>query len=85
MEEIEIRDIITLDDNKEYFVSGRCIFDDIDYLSLVSVDDYSIKFAALVGNQVVIMDNKEDKDIIDELLPLFLQSIAKDYMELAKE
>jgi hypothetical protein len=85
MEEIEMGDSITLDDNKEYFVSGKCIFDDIDYLSLVSVDDYSLKFAALVGKQVVLLDNKEDKDIIDELVPLFLQSIAKEYMELSKE
>ena len=85
MEAIELRDTITLDDDKEYFVTGKTIYDDLEYLALFNTEDYSMKFGVLVEDQLVVLDNKEDKGIIDELIPLFLKSISQEYIELSKE
>ena len=84
MEGIEISDIITLDDDKEYMVSGKACYGKINYLYLINKDDYSMAFAAVSGNDVILLDNKNDKAIIDELIPLFLQSITKMYMKSNK-
>lgn len=84
MENIEISDIITLDDDKEYIVSGKASYGNVNYLYLINKDDYSMAFAAISGNNVILLDNKVDKPIIDELIPLFLQNISKMYIDLNK-
>lgn len=85
METIDIKDVITLDDDKKYFVTGKTIYDDLEYLALFNTEDYSMKFGVLVEDQLVVLDNKEDKEIINELVPLFLQSITEEYIKLSKE
>ena len=77
--DIEINDSIVLDNNKEYLVVGKTLFDGIDYLFLINDEDFAVHFAALSTNQVVILDNKEDKELIKRLLPMFLKSIAIKY------
>ena len=84
MNSIEISDIITLDNDKEYMVSGKTLYGNVNYLYLINTNDYSMDFAAVSGNNVILLDNKNDKTIIDELIPLFLQSITKMYMESNK-
>lgn len=41
-------------------------------------------FAAIVINNVVLLDKETDKDIIDKIIPLFLQSITQKYYESIK-
>lgn len=81
---IEISDVITLDNDKAYMVSGKTLYGKVNYLYLINTNDYSMAFAAVSGNNVILLDNKKDKTIIDELIPLFLQSITKMYMESNK-
>jgi hypothetical protein len=76
MEIIDISDTITLDDDKEYVVTGKTLYDDLEYVSLLNTKDYSMKFGVLVEDQIVMLDNEEDKEIIERLLPLLLQSIS---------
>ena len=81
-EVVEINDIITLDNNKEYLVSGKTVYNNVNYLYLINKEDYSLAFAAISGNRVIILNNKEDKILIEELMPLFLKSITESYMKL---
>ncbi len=83
--EIEISDSIVLDNNKEYIVSGKTVYDGIVYLFLINDDEFTMHFAALAENQVVMLDNKEDKELIKKLMPFFLQSAAVKYQVLANE
>jgi hypothetical protein len=76
IENIDVQDVITLDDNKEYVVAGKAVYDDIDYLHLVNVDDLSVKFAAIADNKAIILRNNEDRELIEELTPLFIKSTS---------
>jgi len=82
---IEMNDSIILDNDKEYVVSSIALYDGIEYLYLINMDDFTLNFAALSGNQVVMLDNKEDKELIKRLLPLFLKNSAEKYQEMANE
>ena len=75
MEIVDINDTITLDDNKEYFVTGKVLYDDLEYISLFNPLDKSMEYGVLVENQIVLLNKDTDKEIIDNLLPLFLKSI----------
>ncbi len=75
MEIVDINDTITLDDNKKYFVAGKILYDDLDYISLFNPEDKSMKYGVLVEDQIVVLNKDTDKGIIDNLLPLFLKSI----------
>ena len=75
MEIVDINDTITLDDNKEYFVTGKVLYDDLEYISLFNPLDKSMEYGVLVENQIVLLNKDTDKEIIDNLLPLFLRSI----------
>ncbi len=75
MEIVDINDTITIDDNKEYFVTGKVLYDDLEYISLFNPLDKSMEYGVLVENQIVLLNKDTDKEIIDNLLPLFLKSI----------
>lgn len=75
MEIVDINDTITLDDNKEYFVTGKVLYDDLEYISLFNPQDKTMEYGVLVENQIVLLNKDTDKEIIDNLLPLFLKSI----------
>ena len=81
VENIEIQDIITLSNNIDYIVLGKAKFDDIDYLYLLDNDNYTMNFAAITDNQLVMLDNKEDKALINTLIPLFLNNISKNVLD----
>ncbi len=85
METIDISDTITLDDDKEYVVTGKTLYDDLEYVSLLNTKDYSMKFGVLVEDQIVMLDNEEDKEIIERLLPLLLQSISLEYLKVVNK
>ena len=81
LDNIELQDIITLDNNIDYIVLGKAKLDEIDYLYLLNNEDYSMNFAAIADNQIVMLDNKEDKMLINSLLPMFLDSISKNVLD----
>ncbi len=85
MEIIDISDTITLDDDKEYVVTGKTLYDDLEYVSLLNTKDYYMKFGVLVEDQIVMLDNEEDKEIIERLLPLLLQSISLEYLKVVNK
>ena len=68
MGNIEISDIITLDNNKKYIVTGIAEYEKVNYLYLLNDDDYSMAFAAIKGNKILLLNNKEDKILINELM-----------------
>ncbi len=82
IENIEVQDVITLDDDKEYVVAGKAVYDNVNYLHLVNIEDFSVKFAALSDDKVIILKNKEDRNLIDELTPQFLDSASKAFAQL---
>ena len=85
METIDISDTITLDDDKEYVVTGKTLYEDLEYVSLLNTKDYSMKFGVLVEDQIVMLDNEEDKEIIERLLPLLLQSVSQEYLKVVNK
>ena len=85
MEIIDISDTITLDDDKEYVVTGKTLYDDLEYVSLLNTKDYYMKFGVLVEDQIVMLDNEEDKEIIERLLPLLLQSVSQEYLKVVNK
>ena len=85
METIDISDTITLDDDKEYVVTGKTLYDDLEYVSLLNTKDYYMKFGVLVEDQIVMLDNEEDKEIIERLLPLLLQSVSQEYLKVVNK
>ena len=85
MEIIDISDTITLDDDKEYIVTGKTLYDDLEYVSLLNTKDYSMKFGVLVEDQIVMLDNEEDKEIIERILPLLLQSVSQEYLKVVNK
>lgn len=76
---IEMRDTITLDDNKEYLVVGKANYKNTDYLFLIETEELTLKFAALADTKVLLLNNKTDKALIGELFPLFAQNIQYEY------
>ena len=83
--DIELNDTIVLDNNIEYIVSGKTLYDGVEYLFLINEDEFTMHFVALTGNTVVMLDNKEDKELIKKLMPLFLQSAADKYKNIINE
>ena len=81
---INVQDVIKLNDDKEYVVAGEAVYNNINFLHLVNVEDLSIKFAAISDNKVIILKNKEDRKLIDELIPLFLKSTYKAFAQSVK-
>ncbi len=44
-----------------------------------------MKFGVLVEDQIVMLDNEEDKEIIERLLPLLLQSVSQEYLKVVNK
>jgi len=74
---IEIKDVITLDDNNKYVVCGKVDYQDKYYLYLVDMNDLgNVKFGLEKNenNQIKIV-GIEDENLIRILLPLFHNQI----------
>lgn len=84
IDQIDVHDTLTLDDNKKYLVVGKALYNNVNYLSLINTDEYIVKFVAVTGNQLIVLDNKKDKVLIEELIPLFVDSVSKIYADLLK-
>ena len=85
IENISVQDVIELNDNKEYVVAGKAVYNNVNYLHLVNIEDLSVKFAAIYDNNAIILRNKEDRKLIDELTPMFLESTSKALAQLVND
>lgn len=83
--DIDILDTLTLDNHVDYVVAGKAKYDEVDYLFLVNTEAYILRFAALSGDQLLMLDNKKDKGVIEKLFPLFVESASNKYTEIAIE
>ena len=74
---IDIKDVITLDDDKEYLVVSKSdYFNSKQYFSLVDINDNSnIKFGYLDNDEFVEIN---DQDLIKTLLPSFAENTKKE-------
>ena len=69
---IDIRDILTLDDNNEYVVVSKILYEDRIYYYLVDKkDNANLKFCYEKGDNLVELN---DKVLVTKLLPLFLDA-----------
>lgn len=70
---IDVKDLITLDDNNEYVVTGIADYNGITYYCLVDIHNNSnIKFCYLDNDEFV---ESSDQVINTRLLPLFMKSL----------
>lgn len=66
---IDIRDILTLDDNNKYLVISKINYENRNYYYLIDVNANSnIKFCYEKGDELVELN---DKSLITKLIPLF--------------
>ena len=69
---IDIKDTVTLDDNNDYIVVCKALFEDKNYLYLIDIKNVeNIKFCYenIENNSLIEVD---DQELIRKLLPLFL-------------
>lgn len=73
---IEIKDTLTLDDDKSYVVVSKVNYQNNTYLYLIEAENNDdVKILKLeANNKLTEFDNPE---LIKELLPLFLKESAK--------
>lgn len=70
---INIRDILTLDDDNRYVVVSKIYYNGKDYLYLVDTENNeNLKICYLNGDELV---ENNSKDLNTELLPLFFGKI----------
>jgi len=84
--DIDIKDIVTLSDNNSYVVVSKVSYQENVYYYLVDKDkNENIKFCVENIENLSLIE-VEDKDLIQQLLPLFLKSstmaITKEDLEL---
>lgn len=76
MNRIKCGDVITLSDKNEYAVTGITNYQDNEYLYLIDINNNrNIKFVLLSDTKVVVLNPKEDWNLISILLPRFLDSV----------
>ena len=69
---------LTLSNNKNYLVMSKVLYNNIDYLYLISFEDTKdIKICSLDNNKLLVID---DKELIEKLKILF----TKDVKDLIK-
>jgi len=75
--DIDIKDIVTLSDKHSYVVAGKTNYQDSTYYYLVDKDNLgNIKFCIENTKKSSVIE-VDDKDLIRQLLPLFLESATK--------
>lgn len=71
--DINIKDILTLDDDNRYVVVSKIYYNGKDYLYLVDVENNeNLKICYLDGEELV---ENNSKDLNTELLPLFFGKV----------
>lgn len=68
---IDVKDILTLSDKKEYVVVSKALYDGKEYLYLIDINnDSNFKFCYIDNDEVVESNNKE---LNTKLIPLFYE------------
>ena len=75
---IEIRDVITLDDNNEYVVASIANYENKKYYYLIDINNHQNILFCYEENETLV--ESIDKDINTKLLPLFYKN-GKDILE----
>ena len=70
---IDIKDILTLDDDNKYVVVSKVYFEGKDFLYLVDVNNNANLKFCYVDNDELVESN--DKELNTKLLPLFFDEI----------
>ena len=70
---IDIKDILTLDDNNKYVVVSKVYYEGKDFLYLVDVNNNANLKFCYVDNDELVESN--DKELNTKLLPLFFDEI----------
>lgn len=70
---INIKDVLTLDDNNKYVVVSKVYYDRKDYLYLVDINNNTNLKFCYVDNEEIIESN--DKDLNTKLVPLFFDKV----------
>ena len=74
---IDIKDVITLDGKEKYVVSSKTNYKNRIYYLLVNENDMSdVKICYEKGSDNILLESN-DKDINQNLLPLFLKASSK--------
>ena len=80
---IDIKDVITLDDNNEYVVVNKVNYNDKNYYYLIDMEDSENLMFCYEDNGDLVEVN--DKELTAKLLPLFLEKSNDIINELMKE
>ena len=64
---IEKKDILTLEDNKEYVVVSKVLYENTNYFYIVDIDN--IEFVKIENDDLLEI---KDKDLATKLIPLFI-------------
>ena len=80
---IDIKDVITLDDDNEYVVASKVKYENKTYYYLIDKNNNTnLKFCYEDKDELVELD---DKELITKLLPLFFESSKHILDELKNE
>jgi hypothetical protein len=75
---IDVKDIITLDNNKKYTVMAKTIIDEIEYYYLMDSNDYTnYKFCKLNSDETSFIEIN-DKETMNTLIKLFAKELRKE-------
>ena len=74
---LEIKDIITLEDDKEYLITSIATYENDDYFYLVDINEHSnVKFCKLlVNNDADFLLEIEDDNLLAQIIPILLSTI----------
>ena len=68
---MDIRDIVTLDNNNDYIISSKVNYKDITYYYLVNINNpQDLMFCYKKDDELIELNNKE---LVTELIPLFYE------------
>lgn len=78
--EIKYQDILTLNDDNEYVVASKAIYNDAEYIYLVDINDSTnIKFMEIEKDgSLTQLDSEIDIELINVLTPLFYNNGIED-------
>lgn len=78
---IDIKDVITLSDGKQYGVVSKAIKDSVNYYFLVETDNISnikICYEVITENQIELIEF-DDENLVQNLLLLFVENIKNEF------
>ena len=71
---INIQDIITLNDNREYVVVSKVLIQNKEYICIIDIIDHTnLKYAEIKKDHIIII-NKDEKELLEILIPLFYKN-----------